>query len=70
MVTLLALLALARRSCPTFKAEGITQSDLFLNDVDSVTGQEVLARHFPAGSGTPVQIVVARGQRPTRWWPR
>jgi RND superfamily putative drug exporter len=42
---------------PTLKADGITQSQIFLNKVDSVTGQEVLARHFPAGSGSPVQII-------------
>ncbi|WP_433462326.1 MMPL family transporter [Spirillospora sp. CA-128828] len=28
---------------------------------DSVTGEEVLARHFPAGSGSPVQIVTNAG---------
>ena len=52
---------------PTFRAEGITQSQLFLNKVESVTGQEVLARHFPAGSGSPVEVVVAQEQgRPGR----
>lgn len=28
---------------------------------DSVTGEEVLARHFPAGSGSPVQIITRAG---------
>jgi len=56
VVTALALLA-AGAFLPTFKAEGNSQEDLFLNEVESVTGQEVLARHFPAGSGTPVQII-------------
>lgn len=56
VVTALGLLACAA-FLPTFKADGIQQSDLFLNEVESVTGQEVLARHFAAGSGTPVQIV-------------
>ena len=59
---LLALLALRRRSSPRSSAEGISQSRLFLNKVDSVTGQEVLARHFPAGSGSPVEVVVAEGR--------
>ena len=56
VVTLAALLACAA-FVPTFKADGIPQSQTFLNKVDSVAGQEALARHFPAGSGSPVQIV-------------
>ena len=59
VVTLLALLVLGG-FVPTFRAEGVTQSQLFLNKVESVTGQEVLARHFPAGSGSPVEVVVAQ----------
>jgi putative drug exporter of the RND superfamily len=47
---------------PTLNANGITQSELFLNKVDSVTGQEVLAKHFPAGSGSPVQIIAPEGK--------
>src|SRR6476660_5483691 len=57
VVTLLALAACAA-FLPTLNARGIAQSDLFLTKVDSVTGQEVLARHFPAGSGSPVQVAV------------
>jgi RND superfamily putative drug exporter len=56
-----AISALALIACgaflPTFKANGISQEDLFLNKVESVTGQEQLAKHFDAGSGTPVQIL-------------
>jgi RND superfamily putative drug exporter len=55
-VSALALLACGA-FLPTFKAEGISQEELFLNKVESVTGQEVLAQHFDAGSGTPVQIL-------------
>ncbi len=54
--TLLALLVLAV-FLPTFRASGVSQSDLFLNEVDSVTGQKVLAAHFPAGSGSPIQVL-------------
>jgi RND superfamily putative drug exporter len=57
VLTLVALLTCAA-FVPTLKAKGITQSQLFLDKVESVTGQEVLARHFPAGSGSPVQIIV------------
>jgi putative drug exporter of the RND superfamily len=56
-----AITALGLLACgaflPTFKAEGISQEELFLNPVESVTGQEVLAQHFDAGAGTPVQIL-------------
>src|SRR6476646_2728887 len=56
IVTFVVLAACAA-FVPTIEAKGVTQSDLFLTTVDSVTGQEVLARHFPAGSGSPVQII-------------
>jgi putative drug exporter of the RND superfamily len=56
VLTLVVLLACAA-FVPTLKAGGVTQSQLFLNKVESVTGQEVLARHFPAGSGSPVDII-------------
>jgi len=61
VLALVALLAFAAFA-PTLKAGGVTQSQLFLNKVESVTGQEVLARHFPAGSGSPVQIIAARAK--------
>jgi RND superfamily putative drug exporter len=56
VLTLVVLLACAA-FVPTLKAGGVTQSQLFLNKVESVAGQEVLARHFPAGSGSPVDII-------------
>ncbi len=59
--TLVALLACAA-FVPTLKADGITQSQVFLNKVESVGGQEVLARHFPAGSGSPVQIIAPQAK--------
>lgn len=61
-VLTLAVLLTAAAFVPTLKAQGITQSQLFLNKVESVTGQEVLARHFPAGSGSPVQIIASRAK--------
>ncbi|WP_233712599.1 MMPL family transporter [Kribbella turkmenica] len=66
-ITALALLASAA-FLPTFNASGISQEDLFLDEVESVTGQEQLARHFDAGAGTPVQILtpVARADQVIR----
>ena len=51
-----ALLALAA-FLPTLKANGISQSDIFLTKVESVTGGEALTRHFPGGSGTPTIVI-------------
>ncbi|GAA4427621.1 MMPL family transporter [Actinokineospora soli] len=42
---------------PQLKASGTAQEDVFLTPVDSVAGQEVLSRHFPAGSGTPAVVI-------------
>jgi RND superfamily putative drug exporter len=61
VVTALCLLACAA-FLPTFKANGTSQEDLFLNKVESVTGQEELGKHFDAGSGTPVQILTPAAQ--------
>ncbi|MFG1906323.1 MMPL family transporter [Kribbella sp. NPDC048928] len=60
-ITALALVACAA-FLPTFKASGTSQEDLFLNTVESVTGQEQLAKHFDAGAGTPVQILTPVAQ--------
>ncbi len=47
---------------PTLKADGISQTDTFRTKVDSVLGQEVLARHFDAGSGSPVLVLTPQAQ--------
>ncbi|MFE9746917.1 MMPL family transporter [Saccharothrix saharensis] len=47
---------------PQLKASGTAQSDVFLTDVDSVAGQEVLSRHFPGGSGAPTIVLARAGQ--------
>jgi RND superfamily putative drug exporter len=56
VVTTLVLLAMAA-FVPTFKAEGIQQSETFLVSVESVTGQQVLERHFDAGAGSPLTVI-------------
>ncbi|MCR6481970.1 MMPL family transporter [Amycolatopsis sp. OK19-0408] len=38
---------------PQLKASGTAQSDVFLTQVESGTGQEILGRHFPGGLGAP-----------------
>lgn len=42
---------------PQFRADGVSQSDTILGQSDAVTGQKVLSRHFPAGSGSPAIII-------------
>ncbi|WP_030247021.1 MULTISPECIES: MMPL family transporter [unclassified Streptomyces] len=44
------------------RAEGIGNADAFTGKPDSITGQEVSARYFPAGSGDPLVIVSNRAQ--------
>ena len=38
-------------------ADGLTEKQSFTTQVPSVTGEEVLARHFPAGAGSPVVVI-------------
>jgi RND superfamily putative drug exporter len=38
-------------------ANGLQSKDSFRTDPEAVKGEEVLARHFPAGAGNPVQVV-------------
>jgi RND superfamily putative drug exporter len=38
-------------------ANGLQSKDSFRTNPESVTGEEVLARHFPAGAGNPVQVI-------------
>ena len=57
MVTALAL-CVGAAFLPTFKASGTSQVDVFLTDVDAVTGEAVLVEHFPAGAVQPVIVIV------------
>jgi RND superfamily putative drug exporter len=40
------------------KADGVPSSDLVLGASEARDGQDVLAEHFPGGSGSPVYVVV------------
>jgi RND superfamily putative drug exporter len=51
-----AALALAAGLTVRLDADGIAQTEQFTTDVDSVRGQEVLVRHFPGGTGSPVTV--------------
>ncbi|HEX7268345.1 MAG TPA: MMPL family transporter [Streptosporangiaceae bacterium] len=46
------------------RASGLSNADSFRGTPDSVAGERVLARHFPAGAGQPVVVVGNRGTGP------
>lgn len=56
-VVVTLILVLGAAFAPTFKASGVSQSDFFLGEVESVAGQEALSRHFPGGSGSPAVVI-------------
>src|SRR5690606_13215532 len=61
IVTALVLAAFAA-FIPRLDASGAPQDELFLAEVDSVAGNDVLAAHFPAGAATPL-LVTAPAER-------
>ena len=63
LACLVVLLACAF-AVPQFKANGITQSDAILGSSNAVDGQKALARHFPAGSGSPAVIIADAAKLP------
>ncbi|MGO1972148.1 MAG: MMPL family transporter [Propionibacteriaceae bacterium] len=44
------------------KAEGVAQSDIILGQSQARDGQNVLGEHFPGGSGSPAQAIVAEAK--------
>ncbi len=56
-ITTALVLAGAALFTTQLDAGGLTTAEQFTTDVDSVKGQEVLARHYPAGSGVPVSVI-------------
>jgi RND superfamily putative drug exporter len=62
-VSTLALVA-AAVFAPSYDASGITFSDAIRGESNGVAGQEALARHFDAGSGSPTVVVT-----PEDTWP-
>ncbi|WP_425555803.1 MMPL family transporter [Georgenia halophila] len=58
-VTAIVLLAGAA-FVPTLRAEGTGQSDVFLSDVESVAGEEVLAEHFAEGTVQPALVITSQ----------
>jgi RND superfamily putative drug exporter len=42
-------------------ADGLTNEESFRGNPESIVGEEVLARHFPAGAGNPVVVIADPG---------
>ena len=62
LVTALALAIFAGFSA-TFQANGVRQSDLVLGQSQARDGQNVLAEHFPGGSGSPANVIVPAAEQ-------
>jgi RND superfamily putative drug exporter len=63
VATTVALIALSF-GLVKLNANGLAQTDAFTTKQDSVTGQQVLGAHFPAGSGLPVVIIAKADHLP------
>jgi len=57
IVSTLVLLVMAA-GLPQLKADGVAASDLVLGASEARDGQDVLATHFAAGSGSPLYVIV------------
>jgi len=60
-ITSVLLLGAASLGLLQLQANGVPQTDLLLSQSDSVDGQKLLAKHFDAGSGSPIYIVTQQG---------
>ncbi len=63
-IVCLVVLLLFVAAVPTFKADGVSQTDTILGKSNAVTGQSILSKHFPAGSGSPVIIIANANKSP------
>ncbi len=56
------LLLVASAGILQLKANGVPQTDVILTASNAVDGQDALARHFDAGSGSPAVVVADEGK--------
>jgi len=61
-VTCVIVLLISSLGLTQLKANGVSTSDSILGASNAVAGQKVLASHFPAGSGSPTEIIVNKDQ--------
>ncbi|MFF7450961.1 MULTISPECIES: MMPL family transporter [unclassified Streptomyces] len=58
------ILAVCSLGLIQLRAEGISNADAFTGEPDSIVGQEVSARYFPAGAGDPLIVISDQAQAP------
>ncbi len=63
-VTTSVLLGIAALGLIGINAGVLSNKDAFIDKPASIDGQEVLAQHFPAGSGQPVMVISSAAQAP------
>ncbi|MEP7370516.1 MAG: MMPL family transporter [Dermatophilaceae bacterium] len=51
------LLVIAALGIGQLNAVGLQSKDTFIGTMDSVVGEQVMAKHFPAGTGDPVMVI-------------
>ena len=59
IITSLALIV-CLAGLPMLKSDGVAQSEFVLGESEARDGQAILDKHFPAGSGTPVQVIISK----------
>jgi RND superfamily putative drug exporter len=64
IITML-LLVTGLAGATQIRADGVSQSDLVIGKSDARDGQAMLNRHFPGGSGAPVQIITPASSQAT-----
>jgi len=55
--TILAILVVCSLGMVQLKADGVPQSEFVLGNSDARTGQTLIDKHFPGGSGTPAYVI-------------
>ncbi len=61
-IVIVIILSIAALFVPTFKSNGVSETATILGKSAAVAGQNVLAEHFPAGSGSPILIITTKTQ--------
>ena len=56
------LLAIASLGILQLNATGLENKDVYYGTPDSIVGEQVVARHFPAGTGSPVMVLANADQ--------
>jgi RND superfamily putative drug exporter len=56
------LLAIASLGVLQLNATGLENKDVYYGTPDSIVGEQVVARHFPAGTGSPVMVLANADQ--------